>query len=161
MLKAIAKNNIWFGKDGNGVPRLKRFLKDRKFGLTPETMWRADGVGTTSDAKKHLLALFKKAVLFDTPKPEQLIHRILHISTNPGDVVLDAYLGSGTTAAVAHKMGRTYLGIENGEHIKTHCVHRLHQVIRGESGGVSQLVGWKGGGGFGYYEFRNKKRSAK
>lgn len=161
MLKAIAKNNIWFGKDGNGVPRLKRFLKDRKIGLTPETLWRADNVGTTGDAKKHLLNLFKKEVLFDTPKPEQLIHRILHISTNPGDLVLDAYLGSGTTAAVAHKMGRMYLGIENGEHIRTHCAHRLRQVIRGEAGGISQLAGWKGGGGFDYYKFRNKKRSAK
>lgn len=161
MLEAIAKNNVWFGKNGNGVPRLKRFLKDRKIGLTPETLWRADSVGTTSEAKKHLLALFKKAVLFDTPKPEQLIHRVLHISTNPGDLVLDAYLGSGTTAAVAHKMGRAYLGIENGDHIKTHCAHRLRQVTHGESGGISQLVGWMGGGGFDYYEFRNKRRSAK
>lgn len=151
MLDEIAKNNVWFGKDGKSVPRIKQFLADRKTGLTPETLWRAEDVGTTSNAKKHLLELFKEISLFDTPKPEQLIHRILEISTNPGDVVLDAYLGSGTTAAVAHKMNRTYLGIEVGEHIKTHCVERLQQVIAGESGGVSKSLNWKGGGGFDFY----------
>jgi len=151
MLEEIAKNNIWFGKDGSAVPRLKRFLSNRKTGLTPETLWRADDVGTTSDAKKHLLALFKEISLFDTPKPEQLIHHVLQISTNPGDIVLDPYLGSGTAAAVAHKMNRTYLGIEIGEHIKTHCAQRLQQVITGETGGVSKLIGWNGGGGFDFY----------
>lgn len=161
MMKAIANNEIWFGSDGNGVPRLKRFLKDRKVGLTPETLWRADSVGTTSDAKKHLLSLFKNEILFDTPKPEHLIHRVLHISTNPGDLVLDAYLGSGTTAAVAHKMGRAYIGIENGDHIKTHCAHRLRQVIDGEGGGISSLMHWKGGGGFDYFEFKHRGRHAK
>ncbi|HZW26161.1 MAG TPA: site-specific DNA-methyltransferase [Gallionella sp.] len=153
MLEEINNNNIWFGKDGNAVPRLKKFLTDRKTGLTPETLWRADDVGTTSDAKKHLLALFKEISLFDTPKPEHLIHRVLQISTNPGDLVLDPYLGSGTTAAVAHKMDRRYLGIEVGEHIKSHCVHRLQQVITGESGGISELIDWKGGGGFDFYRF--------
>jgi len=161
MLKAIANNEVWFGQDGNGVPRLKRFLKDREKGLTPETLWQAEHVGTTSDAKKHLISLFREAALFDTPKPEQLIHRILHISTNPGDLVLDAYLGSGTTAAVAHKMRRAYIGIENGDHIKTHCAHRLRQVIEGEEGGISSLVEWKGGGGFDYFEFKDRGRRAK
>lgn len=151
MLEEIAKNNVWFGKNGNAVPRLKRFLANRKTGLTPETLWRADDVGTTSEAKKHLLALFKETSLFDTPKPEQLIHRVLQISTNPGDIVLDPYLGSGTTAAVAHKMNRRYIGIEIGEHIKSHCVHRLQQVVAGEPGGVSELIDWKGGGGFDFY----------
>lgn len=151
MLEEIAKNNVWFGKDGNAVPRLKRFLADRKQGMTPETLWRADEVGTTTTAKKHLLELFKEISLFDTPKPEQLIYRILQISTNPGDLVLDPYLGSGTTAAVAHKMGRAYIGIEIGEHIKTHCAHRLQQVISGEGGGISKMVGWQGGGGFDFY----------
>ncbi|MEX1222417.1 MAG: site-specific DNA-methyltransferase [Idiomarina sp.] len=151
MLEEISKNNVWFGKDGNAVPRLKKFFSERKRGLTPETLWRAEEVGTTSSAKKHLLELFKEASVFDTPKPEQLIHRILQISTNPGDLVLDPYLGSGTTAAVAHKMGRAYIGIELGEHIETHCADRLQQVINGESGGVSQTVGWSGGGGFELY----------
>ncbi len=151
MLEEIAKNNVWFGKNGNSVPRLKQFLADHEKGLTPETIWRADEVGTTSIAKKQMLAMFKETSLFDTPKPEELIHRILQISTNPGDLVLDPYLGSGTAVAVAHKMGRTYLGIEIGEHIKTHSVHRLQLVINGESGGISKMIGWRGGGGFDFY----------
>jgi len=151
MLQEIAANNVWFGKDGNSVPRLKQFLAHRKTGLTPETLWCAEDVGTTSTAKKHLLNLFKETSLFDTPKPEQLIQRVLEIASNPGDVVLDPYLGSGTTAAVAHKMTRTYWGIEKGQHIKTHCVERLKQVIAGECGGVSQALGWKGGGSFAFF----------
>lgn len=160
MLEEIARNNIWFGRDGNAVPRIKRFLSDRKGGLTPDTLWRAHEVGTTTDAKKHLLALFKTQSLFDTPKPEELIYRVIQISTKPGDVVLDPYLGSGTTAAVAHKMGRAYIGIENGEHIKSHCVYRLEQVIDGESGGISSLVGWRGGGGFDFYRVSSAGRRA-
>jgi adenine-specific DNA-methyltransferase len=151
MMNEIAAHNVWFGAKGTSVPRLKSFLSDRKQGLTPETLWRNDAVGSTAEAKRELLALFKTAPLFDTPKPEALIHRILHISTNPGDVVLDAYLGSGTTTAVAHKMGRRYIGIENGAHIKSHCVERMRQVIAGESGGISKEVRWKGGGGFDFF----------
>ncbi|SAI67493.1 type III restriction-modification system methyltransferase [Bordetella ansorpii] len=159
MLQEIAKNNIWFGKDGLGVPRIKRFLCDRKDGLTPETLWRAEEVGTTSSAKKHLVELFNSKTLFDTPKPEALLHRILHIATNPGDLVVDAYLGSGTTAAVAHKMGRQYIGIENGEHIKTHCAYRLKKVIAGETGGISGLVGWAGGGGYDFFKHTRSSRN--
>lgn len=151
MMDEIAKNNIWFGEDGNAAPRLKKFLADRKAGVTPETLWRADEVGTTGKAKKHLLQLFKEISLFDTPKPEELIHRVLEIGTNTGDLVIDPYLGSGTTAAVAHKMGRRYIGIEIGEHSRTHCVWRLRQVIDGENGGVSKLLNWNGGGGFDFY----------
>ena len=84
---------------------------------------------------------------FTTPKPERLIQRILHIATNPGDLVLDSFLGSGTTAAVAHKMGRRWIGIEMGEHAATHCLPRLQKVIEGEQGGISQAVDWQGGGG--------------
>ena len=88
---------------------------------------------------------------FGTPKPERLIQQILHIATNPGDLVLDSFLGSGTTAAVAHKMGRRYIGIEMGDHAVSHCVPRLHKVIDGEQGGISKSVGWQGGGGFRFY----------
>ena len=96
--------------------------------------------------------MFSKETLFETPKPERLIHRILHIATNPGDLVLDSFLGSGTTAAVAHKMGRRWIGIELGEHCETHCLPRLKKVVDGEDpGGITQSVGWKGGGGFRYY----------
>jgi adenine-specific DNA-methyltransferase len=160
MHEEISKNNIWFGDDGNGAPRLKSFLANRKTGLTPETLWKASDVGTTSNAKKHLLALFKETALFDTPKPEQLIYRVLLISTNPGDIVLDAYLGSGTGAAVAHKMDRLYLGIEIGDHVKTHCAYRMRQVIAGETGGISSSVGWKGGGGFDFYQLVNTRQNA-
>jgi adenine-specific DNA-methyltransferase len=93
------------------------------------------------------LALFESA-RFGTPKPERLLQRILHIATNPHDLVLDSFLGSGTTAAVAHKMGRRWIGIEMGEHAATHCLPRLQKVIDGEQGGISQAVGWQGGGGF-------------
>lgn len=147
----ISNGNIWFGKDGNGAPRIKKFLSDVTKGLTPETLWFADDVGTNDFAKKHLLSLFKEEGLFDTPKPEELIARVIHISTNPSDLVLDSFLGSGTTAAVAHKMGRRYIGIEMGEHAKTHCVPRLQKVIEGEQGGISESVNWQGGGGFSFY----------
>ena len=148
MNQEIALGNVWFGKDGNGVPRIKRFLADRKDGLTPETMWLAEDVGTNDQAKKHLLQIFPDHPVFDTPKPESLMHRIFQIATDPGDIVLDAYLGSGTSAAVAHKSDRRYLGIEQGEHAVSHCAYRLKQVVKGERGGISSSVGWSGGGGF-------------
>jgi adenine-specific DNA-methyltransferase len=151
MQEEIRLNNVWFGKTGNTVPRLKRFLAERQQGLTPPTLWPASEVGTTGSAKKHLLQLFRESSVFDTPKPEELIHRVLHISTNPGDLVLDPYLGSGTTAAVAHKMGRRYVGIEKGSHVVSHCVSRMRQVIAGEDGGITKAQGWKGGGGFDFY----------
>lgn len=150
MESQISQNNIWFGKHGTGVPRIKKFLarESTDAGLTPSTLWLADEVGTTDHAKKHLKKLFDCRTPFDTPKPESLIKRILHISTNPGDLVLDAYLGSGTTASVAHKMNRKYIGIENGEHAMSYCSQRLKAVIEGESLGISKDVGWAGGGGF-------------
>jgi adenine-specific DNA-methyltransferase len=151
MQEEIQKNNIWFGKTGNGVPRLKVFLNLYNNGLTPQTLWLASEVGTSKSAKKHLLKMFPGSPVFDTPKPEHLLYRILNIATNPDDLVLDAYLGSGTTASVAHKMGRRYIGIELGDHAITHCVERLKLVIDGEQGGISNLVGWKGGGGFDFF----------
>jgi adenine-specific DNA-methyltransferase len=157
MKREIADNNVWFGVNGDGVPRLKKFLISAKTGLTPETLWSATEVGTTDLAKKHLLQLFPSDEVFDTPKPEQLIHRILKIATNPGEIVLDAYLGSGTTAAVAHKMERRYIGIEYGKHAVTLCAHRLKKVVDGEIGGMSQGVGWTGGGGFDFFTFTGQK----
>ncbi len=144
----IEANNIWFGKDGNGVPRIKKFLAEAKSGLTPETLWLASEVGTNDFAKKHLIELFRDGDLFDTPKPESLIERVIHIATNPNDIVLDSFLGSGTTAAVAHKMNRRWIGIELGDHARSHCIPRLEKVIAGEAGGISGAVNWTGGGGF-------------
>jgi len=151
MREQIADNRVWFGKDGNGVPRIKKFLSEVKGGLTPNTLWLADEVGTNDSAKKHTIKLFDGKEVFETPKPEALVQRVLEIATNPGDLVLDSFVGSGTTTAVAHKMGRRYIGIEMGEHAVTHCVPRLRKVIAGEQGGISKSVGWEGGGGFRFY----------
>jgi adenine-specific DNA-methyltransferase len=108
-------------------------------------------VKTTRQAKSHQKDLLPDTEQFDTVKPEQMLQRILEIATNPGDLVLDSFLGSGTTAAVAHKMGRRYIGIEMGEHARTHCLPRLEKVIAGEQGGISQSIGWPGGGGFRFF----------
>ena len=151
MKQEIAKNNIWFGRDGNGVPRIKHFLSQANLGLTPHTMWSAEEVGTTDLAKKHLLRVLPNEQVFETPKPESLLCRILHITTDPGDLVLDTFLGSATTAAAAHKMGRRYVGVESGEHAVTHCVPRLRRVVEGEQGGISTELGWEGGGGFDFF----------
>ena len=150
MEKLHEDNRIWWGKNQNAIPQIKRFLSEVKEGRVPQTLWSYEDVGHTQDAKKETVKLFGNEV-FGTPKPERLIQRILHIATNPGDLVLDSFLGSGTTAAVAHKMGRRYIGIEMGDHAVTHCVPRLNKVISGEQGGISKSVGWQGGGGFRFY----------
>ncbi len=114
------------------------------------TVW--SDLHTTRQAKAHQKEVLSDVPLFDTPKPEPLIQRILELSTSPGDIVLDSFLGSGTTAAVAHKMGRRWIGIELGEHCDTHCLPRLKKVVNGEDpGGITESVAWKGGGGFRYY----------
>jgi len=156
MQREIAANNIFFGRDGNGVPRIKRFLSQVTTGMTPETLWMAADVGTNDIAKKQLLKLLPNEEVFDTPKPESLIHRVLEIATSPGDLILDAYLGSGTTAAVAHKCGRKYIGIEEGSHARSHCAKRLALVVAGEQTGISNLVNWQGGGGFDFYVLEYK-----
>lgn len=152
----IRAGRVYFGRDGNAVPRLKKYLSEARIGVAPSTLWMANEVGTTDSAKKHLMALLTREAVFDTPKPEELVQRILHIATNPGDLILDAYLGSGTTASVAMKMGRYFLGIEQGPHIASHCVKRLREVCSGEPGGISALVGWRGGGGCAFYSHRSK-----
>ncbi|MCJ2186466.1 site-specific DNA-methyltransferase [Novosphingobium beihaiensis] len=143
-------NRIWWGRDGSAIPQIKRFLSEVKQGIVPQTYWSYEEVGHTQDAKKEVLALSRSDV-FITPKPEALLRRTLHIASNPGDLVLDSFLGSGTTAAVAHKMGRRYIGIEMGDHAATHCQPRLSKVVEGEQGGISEAVAWKGGGGFRFF----------
>lgn len=155
MKKEIANNNIWFGADGNSTPRKKKFLSEAKLGLTPETLWLSPAVGTTNDAKKQLLALFPTMAVFDTPKPESLIRRIFEIASNEGDLVLDAFLGSGTTAAVAHKMNRAYIGIDTSSASIDYAISRLECVIAGDISGISKSIGWHGGGSFSYYEYRD------
>lgn len=144
-----ASGEIYFGRDGNAMPTKKVYLKDAKDGVIARTWWAYKEVGGNQDAKREILALFGDSG-FITPKPESLLARILTIASKPGDIVLDSFLGSGTTAAVAHKMGRRYIGIEMGEHARTHCLPRLEKVIAGEQGGISETVGWQGGGGFSF-----------
>ena len=115
------------------------------------TIWKYTEVGHNQDAKKEVKQ-FNSSAVFATPKPERLIERVLTLATNPGDIVLDSFLGSGTTAAVAHKMGRRWIGIELGEHAYTHCYPRMKAVCDGEQGGISKAVKWQGGGGFKFYE---------
>ena len=142
---------IWWGKDGNAIPQIKRFLLEVKAGVVPQTIWSHEEVGHTQEAKQELIALFG-ADAFATPKPERLMQRILSIATDSGDLVLDSFAGSGTTGAVAHKMGRRWIMVELGEHCHTHIVPRLKKVIDGEDkGGVTEALGWQGGGGFRYF----------
>jgi adenine-specific DNA-methyltransferase len=147
----VNDNRIWFGKDGTNVPRIKKFLTDVQDGIVPLTIWFRSEVGDNQEAKKEVKELFPE-VSFTTPKPERIMERIITISSNPNDIVLDSFLGSGTTAAVAHKMGRKWIGIELGDHCDTHCLPRLKKVVDGsDQGGISKAVNWKGGGGFKYY----------
>ena len=145
-------NRIWFGPTGNNVPSIKRFLTEVKDGIVAQTLWTYQEVGHNQDAKKEINAFGFESV-FDTPKPERLIERVLTLGSNPGDLVLDSFLGSGTTAAVAQKMGRRYIGVELGQHAYTHCVPRLKMVTDGtDQGGISKAQNWKGGNGFKFYE---------
>ena len=144
---------ISWGKDGKGkVPGFKRYLHLLKqSGIVPQTLWEHSFAGHTDIARKEAREVLNTTDLgndFLTPKPELLISRVIEIATNPNDLVLDSFLGSGTTAAVAHKMNRRWIGIEMGEHAATHCLPRLQKVIDGEQGGISKAVNWQGGGGF-------------
>jgi adenine-specific DNA-methyltransferase len=153
MEEEVKAGNIWFGAIGDNSPRVKKFLSDYKDkGLTPETIWPASEVGTNDDAKKGLLQLLPNIPVFDNPKPEGILERVIHIATNPGDIVLDSFGGSGTTGAVAHKMGRKWIMVELGDHCLTHIQPRLKKVCDGtDQGGISKAVNWQGGGGFKYY----------
>ncbi len=152
LAELISENRIYFGPKGDSVPRIKRFLTDVKDGVTALTIWLHEEVGHNQDAKKEVKQ-FNDADVFDTPKPEKLLQRIIHLATNEGDLVLDSFAGSGTTGAVAHKMGRRWIMVELGEHCHTHVIPRLKKVIDGEDGGgITEAVNWKGGGGFRYYK---------
>jgi adenine-specific DNA-methyltransferase len=152
MDEEIAAGRIWFGKDGLGVPRKKTYLSEIN-GQNAWTWWTNADVGHNQEAKKEINNLFGGDNAFDTPKPERLIERILHLATNKGDLVLDSFAGSGTTGAVAHKMRRRWIMVELGEHCHSHVIPRLQKVIDGNDGnGVTESQNWKGGGGFRYYK---------
>jgi adenine-specific DNA-methyltransferase len=148
----VADSRIWFGETGDNVPRLKRFLNEVSQTVPAITWWEHTGVGHNDEAKKESKLLFGNQ-LFATPKPERLMERVISLSSNSNDLILDSFAGSGTTAAVAHKMGRKYIAIEMGGHASTHIQTRLRKVVDGNDGlKLSETLDWKGGGGFKYYE---------
>ncbi|WP_367026214.1 site-specific DNA-methyltransferase [Methylococcus sp. ANG] len=152
-LRQMDENDeIWFGSDGTATPSRKTFLSELKLSAPPApTVWLHSDAGNNHEARDEVKAI-NPDDSFATPKPEKLLKRVLDLATNPNDLVLDSFAGSGTTGAVAHKMGRRWIMVELGEHCHTHIIPRLKKVIDGEdSGGITQAVDWKGGGGFRYY----------
>jgi len=145
----LIDGRIWFPKGGEGSPRIKLFAHQLR-GLVPFTVWDTADTGTNDDAKRHLMALFPDQEVFDTPKPESLMERIIHIATNPGELVVDIFGGSGTTATVAHKMGRRWVVAErNAQTVLDFLLPRLQRVIDGaDPGGVTEATSWLGGGSF-------------
>ena len=148
----LEENRFYFGKDGTGAPQLKRYLSEVKQGVTPLTIWKRDDVGDNQEAKSETRALGISNKMFSTPKPERLLQRVLHVGANENDIVLDFFMGSATTQAVAMKMNRRFIGIEQMDYINTVSVPRLQKVIEGEQGGISKAVNWQGGGSFVYAE---------
>ena len=149
--KLDVDGRISWGADGDSTPRLKMYLSEATEGIIPTTLW-ADGseFGHNQDGIRELRAL--EIGDFPTPKPERLISQVLALASDPGDIVLDSFAGSGTTGAVAHKMGRRWIMVELGEHCHTHIIPRLKKVVDNEdTGGVTEVTGWDGGGGFRYY----------
>ena len=145
------QNRVYFPRGGDGKPRIKQFMGEEE-GLVPMTWWSAAEVGDNEDAKKEAMALLPEAAVFGTPKPERLLSHIITIASNSGDIILDSFAGSGTTGAVAHKMGRRWIMVELGAHCETNIVPRMKKVIDDDDpGGVTEAVGWKGGGGYRYY----------
>ena len=156
-LKQRSEERIWFGKDGNAMPRRKTYLKDRE-GQVAWTWWPNSEAGNNQEAKKESIKLFGNTAYFATPKPERLLERIIYLGSNEGDLVLDFFMGSATTQAVAMKMHRQFIGIEQMDYINTVSVPRLQKVIKGEQGGISKDVNWQGGGSFVYAELMEKNR---
>lgn len=147
----VAEGRIWFGTDGGNVPRIKRFLSEVQSGVVARSWWPRDEVGDNQESKREA-SQFNSEDVFATPKPERLIRRILQIATRPGDLVLDSFAGSGTTGAVAHKMGCRWIMVELGNHCVTHVLPRLQMVVDGtDEGGITKAVSWNGGGGFRFY----------
>ncbi|GAB0055119.1 hypothetical protein YGH035_09370 [Helicobacter pylori] len=151
-LKDMEQNNriVFNGKN----PMAKRYLSEVAEGRKSSTFWDGSEVGYNLNGDAEIKQLFNGNKVFNNPKPEALISRILEVSTNENDLVLDFFAGSGTTCAVAHKMKRRYIGIEQMDYIETITKERLKKVIEGEQGGISKKCGFKGGGSFVYAELK-------
>ena len=149
----MRQGGFYWGKNGDAdFPVEKKYLSEVKEGVVNQTWWPYDFAGSTRNASAELKGIYEGQKSFDTPKPEKLLQRVLELATNPGDLVIDSFAGSGTTGAVAHKMGRRWIMVELGEHCHTHIIPRLKKVIDGKDmGGVTEAVGWSGGGGFRYF----------
>ena len=149
----IATGEIRFNESMTGIKR-RTYLADMK-GLPPSTLWTdllKTGHNRQAKSEQKNIMNGLDVELFGTPKPEKLLEQVINTATNPGDLVLDSFAGSGTTGAVAHKMGRRWIMVELGEHCHTHIIPRLQKVIDGEDqGGISKAVNWQGGGGFRYF----------
>lgn len=152
-LKLHSENRIWFGKNGDARPRFKKYLHEAE-GSTVWTWWSNAEVGHNQEAKKESINLLENSqdAPFSTPKPERLLKRIIEVASSPDDIVMDFFMGSGTTQAVSMKMGRQFIGIEQMDYINTVTIPRLQKVISGEQGGISKEVEWSGGGSFVYME---------
>lgn len=156
--KAMADGRVTFGSDGNGVPRRKQFLSDAR-GLVPWSWWPFEEVGHTDEAKKEMKAILGNIAVFDTPKPTRLIERIIQIATNPGDLILDSFAGSGTTAHAVLNMNkadggnRKFILIEMMDYADTITAERVKRVINGYGSGKQAVEGT--GGSFSYYELGN------
>lgn len=148
----LSEGRIWFGKDGTNRPSIKQYLSEVQAGIVPLSIWFREEVGDNQEAKKEITVLNNESI-FETPKPERLLQRVLTLASKPLDIVLDSFAGSGTTGAVAHKMKRRWIMVELGEHAYTHCLPRFKKVVDGtDQGGISKTTDWKGGGGFKFYE---------
>ncbi|MYL48288.1 site-specific DNA-methyltransferase [Halobacillus litoralis] len=153
-------NEIWFGKDGTATPSRKTFLSDLKNQGTPsKTIWSHTEVGHNHEAREETKK-FNADEVFSTPKPERLLNKIIHLGSNENDIVLDFFMGSGTTQAVAMKMNRQFIGIEQMDYIEDVSIARFKKVIEGEQGGISKEVNWNGGGSFVYAELYQLNQKA-
>lgn len=154
----LADDRIWFPKNGAGSPRIKLFPHQLR-GLVPFSVWSAAETGTNDDGKRHLQALFPGGSVFATPKPEELIERIIHVATDPGELVMDLFGGSGTTATTAQKMGRDWVLVERSPQTVSNVIlPRLAKVLLGQDpGGISGHYGWTGGGSVSIYRAKPNK----
>lgn len=155
-LDLVADGRIYWPKNGDGKPRKKRYLTEEK-GLVPHTLWLADEVGDNAEGKREIQSLFPGVEPFATPKPERLLERVIHIATDPGDIVLDCFAGSGTTAAVAHKMGRRWVTVERSPTtVADFTQPRLSAIVQGtDLGGITNRSGWLGGSGYRVLDVRH------